>query len=142
MKPAKALRVLSHEHHEALVLARQAANVDPTSEGAHRLRKHLLARWTAEFEPHFALEERQLLPALVAAGHLLAASEGGAQHADLRALSRQLRAGDTSALGAWGGAMQAHVRYEERVLFPLAQDALDPAVLAEAAAPAGHPLST
>jgi hypothetical protein len=127
MKRCQALRGLSREHHEALVLARHASATaaDPGGEGARQQRDHLLLRWDAQFELHFALEEQVLLPALVAAGHTGLASEALAQHAELRCLGKSLESGEPLALAAWGDAMATHVRFEERTLFPLAEIALD-----------------
>ena len=125
MKRAPALVPLSREHHEALVLARRAC--EPTREQAEpgTLRAHLLRRWDAQFDAHFAREEAHLLPALAAAGEHAAVQEALQQHATLREAVARLRAGDLRALPAWGDAMREHVRWEERELFPLAERVLD-----------------
>lgn len=125
MQRSKALLGLSREHHEALVLARRASTSAPHGEAAEALREQLLGRWTAQFEPHFALEEDVLLPALTAAGCGADAAEALAQHTELRRLTACLRAGDLGSLALWGQAMQVHVRFEERSLFPLAERMLD-----------------
>ena len=129
MKRAAELAPLSREHHEALVLARRAANADLGCAEAAAQREHLLQRWRVQFEPHFAAEERHLLPALVAAGEADAAARAAAEHEGLRRLVERLRQGELQALPAWGAAMQAHVRFEERELFPLAERVLDLAAL-------------
>lgn len=140
MKRSPPLLSLSREHHEALVLAHRASQVDPHSAAAREQRQHLLVRWPAQFAPHFAVEERVLLPALAAAGHTKAVAQALTQHAQLRALFERLQSGDLTALAAWGDAMQAHVRFEERELFPLAENVLDLGTLAEAMArSASHP---
>lgn len=133
MKRSQALRGLSREHHEALVLARRASATagDPHSVAARQQREHLLTRWTAQFEPHFALEEQVLLPALVAAGHGLPAEQALTEHTELRRIIKCLRSSEVQALAAWGDAMAAHVRFEERSLFPLAESVLDPTVLTD-----------
>ena len=131
MPRSQALLQLSREHHEALVLARRASAADPTSAAARQQREHLLARWPVQFEPHFAREEEVLLPALALAGHSAAADEALAQHTELRHLFERLRSGDLRALPVWGDAMQVHVRFEERALFPLAERSLDLAELAD-----------
>ena len=71
MLRAEALKRLSREHHEALVLARHASATaaNPHSAAARAQHSHLLERWAQQFEPHFALEEQTLLPALARAGH-------------------------------------------------------------------------
>lgn len=132
MERVEALRQLSREHHEALVLARRAraTAAEPHSAATQAQCTHLLARWAAQFEPHFALEEQTLLPALARAGQAASVAVALAQHAALRQLVERIRRGDAQALALWGEAMDTHVRFEERTLFPLAQTVLDPAVLA------------
>ncbi|MEO7009623.1 MAG: hemerythrin domain-containing protein [Caldimonas sp.] len=130
MKRSPALLGLSREHHEALLLARRASSADPRSAAARGQRTHLLTRWAEQFEPHFALEEEVLLPALAAAGQAGPAAEALAQHTGLRHLMERLREGDLPALPAWGDAMLAHVHFEERALFPLAERSLDLTALA------------
>lgn len=125
MQRALALTPLSREHHEALVLARRAARVDLRGDHAVAQGTYLLQRWRAQFEPHFVTEEQVLLPVLVASGHAAPAGEALARHAELRGLIARLAEGDMQALPAWGEAMQRHVRFEERELFPLAQRVLD-----------------
>lgn len=145
MQRAEALKGLSREHHEALVLARHASATatDPQGTAAQTLRGHLLERWTHQFAPHFALEEQTLLPALAHAGHSEPAAIALAQHAALRALVERLRQGDALALALWGDAMATHVRFEERTLFPLAQTAFDPSALTDVMKPsAPNPISS
>jgi hemerythrin-like domain-containing protein len=123
MKRAPELMPLSREHHEALVLARRAC--EPGRADPATLREQVLRRWGEQFEPHFAAEEQVLLPALDAAGAGAEASAARADHAQLRALVQGLRAGAPGCLRAWGEAMRAHVQWEERHLFPLAEQLLD-----------------
>lgn len=130
MKRAPALIPLSREHHEALVLARRACEPQRADPGTLRLQ--VLERWQAHFEPHFATEEAVLFPALEAAGAVEEARDARAQHAHLRELAARLRAGEAAALPAWGDAMRDHVKWEERFLFPRAEQLLDLASLGTA----------
>ena len=139
MKRSSPLVGLSREHHEALVLARRATGTPLTSETLAAQRTHLLRRWDEQFAVHFAIEEAVLLPALVAAGEGDAAAEAFAQHAHLRRLVERLHDGELTALPAWGEAMLAHVRFEERALFPLAERTLDLTALADAMGRATSP---
>ena len=123
MKRAPELAPLSREHHEALVLARRAC--EPGRADPALLREQVLRRWGEQFEPHFAAEERVLLPALDAAGATAEAGAAREDHAQLRLLVQGLRAGEAGSLHAWGEAMRAHVQWEERRLFPLAEQLLD-----------------
>ncbi|MHB1198952.1 MAG: hypothetical protein ACYCZ6_05225 [Polaromonas sp.] len=54
MKRSHALRELSREHHEALVLARHACAVEPGSEAAQA--------WGDAMRAHVQFEERTLFP--------------------------------------------------------------------------------
>ena len=137
MQRAEALKGLSREHHEALVLAKHASATvaEPLSAAAQTLRSYLLERWAQQFESHFALEEQTLFPALTRAGHHEPAAIALAEHAALRVLVERLREGDAFALALWGDAMASHVRFEERTLFPLAQTVFEPFVLADVMKP-------
>lgn len=132
MKRAAALIPLSRQHHEALVLARRACEPDRAGAEPRALRALVLERAVAHFEPHFALEEQVLLPALVAAGAAGDADEVLRQHSELRGLMERLREGDAEALALWGEAMQRHVRWEERALFPRVERLLDLRALEDA----------
>lgn len=133
MQRSEALKGLSREHHEALVLARRAraTATDPHSDAARAQRHDLLERWAQQFAPHFALEEQTLFPALARAGHSEVVAEALMQHVALRELMERLRQNDALALAAWGNAMDTHVRFEERTVFPMAQAVLDPAQLTD-----------
>jgi hemerythrin-like domain-containing protein len=119
MKRAAELMPLSRQHHEALVLARRAC--EPQRADPAVLREQLLRRWSEHFEPHFEAEEKVLLPALAAAGRDWEVKAALREHQDLRALVDRLREGELECLPAWGEAMRAHVQWEERHLFPLAE---------------------
>ena len=70
MKRHAALQDLSREHHHALKLAldcrRAAAAQDAAQQNA--MIAACSARFASELEPHFQIEERDLLPRLAAAG--------------------------------------------------------------------------
>ena len=125
MKRSPALMPLSREHHEALVLARRACEPDRPQADPAALRLHVLQRWGEHFAPHFATEEQVLLPALEQAGCGDLVAQARADHTRLCALAERLRAGDLEALPDWGDAMREHVQWEERTLFPLAEQVLD-----------------
>ena len=121
MKRAPELIPLSREHHEALVLARQAcAGAEPDT-----VREQVLRRWSQQMEAHFAAEEQVLLPALARAGAGEPAAIALHQHAQLRGFVERLQAGDLTALPLWGDAMRRHVQFEERELFALAQQLVE-----------------
>lgn len=118
MKRSQALIRLSHEHHSALVLARRVKLNSPGSGVFKKLTEDFPAKWKKEIAPHFAEEERSILPRLVAAGATELAERLQRDHAELRRLSTLAMGGDAVALKDFGKLIYDHIRFEERVLFP------------------------
>lgn len=110
------LRELSSEHHAALVWARRLRR------GLDR--QPMAERFARELEPHFAIEETILAPALRESGEHALVDRLLAEHATLR----RLAAAD-DAHEAFGTALHDHVRFEERELFPRCEAVLADAVL-------------
>ena len=118
MKRNRALIPLSHDHHHALVAARRlrrAVEEDAAAEAAAF--SHFFA---AESIRHFREEEERLFP-------LVADSEEARplvvrallEHQRLHALAGRLASGESAPLRELGELLEAHVRFEERELFPL-----------------------
>lgn len=132
MRRSAALRDLSDEHHAALVLAlrsrRAAASGDPGAVAAAWAEAERIQR--VELEPHFATEERWLAPPLEAAGEAALAARLRADHAALRAALGTGGQRSAEALAGFAERLAAHVRFEERELFPAAERTLAPAALA------------
>lgn len=119
MKRSPGLRDLSSEHHTGLVLARRVVQAATDDEVAHAWGE-LVERFETELEPHFRLEETQLLPALAQAGDMAIVQRTLDEHAQLRALIYDLPH-DAASLRAFAKLLQAHIRFEERELFATAQ---------------------
>src|SRR3954447_12192771 len=130
MKRSEALTPLSRDHHRALEAAlmlrrAEAGTVDQAV-------AHFQLFFTHQGRPHFTLEEEHLLPALPADdpewGPL--AQRVRDDHAAIRAQAEALDAleGDEriAAARALGERLNDHVRFEERVLFALLEDRLEP----------------
>lgn len=115
MKRDPRLQPLSREHHHALVLARRAARGSLTAADVRRA-------FDEEIAPHFATEEAELVPLLYAAG------PGGGALADrmLREHDEIRAAALREDLSAFGRLLAAHVRFEERELFPACEKSMDP----------------
>jgi hypothetical protein len=133
MQRSPELAPLSREHHVALAAALKLrrAGEDDLSEAA--------AAFTAFFagdgERHFAAEEELLLDELPPAMRDRLLDE----HARIRAGARQLADGPGLDLAhALGELLAAHVRFEERELFPWLEDRLEPARLADLGTRLGH----
>lgn len=135
MKRVPQLRDLSDDHHTALVLARRCKEaLRPDSpldvDGLWALVKSAYAH---DLEPHFAIEERYLLPGLESIGEAALAERIRDDHTILRALLAE-EAVDVDSLGRFGERLEAHVRFEEREVFEPTQHRLPTAVLGEIAA--------
>ncbi len=134
MKRAAQLRELSDDHHHGLVQARRlrraaSGEMDDPVEVA----RAFLEFWRKETRAHFRKEEEVLLPVLSRHGGDLShepLAEMLAQHARIRGLV--MRLGDEVAGGGArpetlrgiGELLEAHIRLEERRVFPMIEDAL------------------
>lgn len=120
MKRSKALQSLSREHHTALTLAkaceRAVGSDDSTQIGAACRR--VVHAFANELEPHFVAEEQSLLPLLKTSGAHALVQRTLEDHLRLRTLLGELQQNDAEALRRFGECLFAHVRFEERELFP------------------------
>lgn len=119
MKRHAELQDLSREHHSALQLAlrtrRAVLSGDPAQVEA--CAAACAGAFAAELDPHFLVEERDLLPLLRQSGELELVHRTEQEHAELRALAGQLQPPDAANLLAFADGLTAHVRFEERELF-------------------------
>lgn len=132
LKRAVELQDLSRDHHHALVLALRCSRAAASGDEAA-----LRAIWEAarealddELEPHFGIEERTLFNPLLACGEDALVWRALQEHARLRELLTQPCQRET--VRAFGALLRAHVRFEERELFPCAERTLSRAQLAMA----------
>lgn len=113
MKRKPFLKQLSREHHHALVLARKV--VLWASEGRTDTFRMVRDSFLAELAGHFHAEESSLLPMLAQTDQKLV-QRTLADHLRLRKLAMQ---GSTmEEMHEFGELLRAHVRFEERELFP------------------------
>jgi hemerythrin-like domain-containing protein len=132
MKRSAALAPLSRDHHQALVIASELSTAAPhqAAQAAERF-----VRFLSDHElSHFALEESVLLPSLPQDGRGQGlANRARTDHAFLRAALTRLQAAPADASAEFlhevGSRLQAHVRMEERELFPFIEASLEPAAL-------------
>jgi hemerythrin-like domain-containing protein len=127
VKRHRSLASLSRDHHHALVLAQSLKRDAPArlqaswpTDPCARI-EQLRRRFADELEPHFAIEERELLPRCAAAGEPLASQALRIQedHEAMRRLIVELEPGALAEqLDAFGRLLEDHVRYEERSWFP------------------------
>jgi len=122
-----ALVELSRDHHQALVQAlrlKRAGSGDRT-----KVTDDFLEFWNGHGRRHFAIEEELLLPAM--ARYCDATDEAIVRvltdHVEIRRRTRDLERGEDvepSRLNELGELLDAHVRFEERVLFERIQELL------------------
>ena len=128
MKRHQQLQDLSREHHSALKLAlharRAAMSGDPAQIAASATA--CCAAFAAELDPHFLIEEHDLLPVLKEHGEHELAHRVAQDHQELRLLAIRLQHPDAPTLHRFGELLSAHVRFEEREVFEAAQEHLDP----------------
>ena len=122
MKRSKALAALSRDHHQALVVAQKLRRA--TAATACEGRDAFLAYWTGHGREHFRLEEELLFPAYAGYGdpHDPLVLRALGQHVMIRHLAAALADVGTAlpaSLEQLGAELAAHVRLEEREVFPL-----------------------
>ena len=120
MKRAPALQHLSREHHTALTLAKACERATQSREEGqvNKACQRVIKVFSDELEPHFQIEEQSLLPLLHSAENQPLAQRTLADHQQLRSLLDGLRQNNAEALDSFGKCLSAHVRFEERELFP------------------------
>lgn len=126
MKRIPALQPLSREHHTALTLAK-ACERAAQSRDEVRIAKacqRVIQAFSAELEPHFQIEEQSLLPLLHSTENKPLEQRTLADHQQLRALLDGLQQNNIEALDSFGKLLSAHVRFEERELFPALESLL------------------
>lgn len=125
MKRSDDLRGLSDDHHRALILAKRAktaaAECDP--EAAKALWSNIRQEYDLHLARHFTLEETYLLPALRAVGATEWVDRVARDHAALRRYVLEGQHSDRD-LVSFAKLLSDHVRFEERELFPFAEENL------------------
>lgn len=120
MPPIKrhdALVQFSREHHFGLLLSWKikqgiAKNIDNK-----RMAEYILAASDVEILPHFENEEKELFGLLAKDDSLRLRAEQ--EHASIRQKLKELKDGQQAeTLSAFASELDAHIRFEERELFP------------------------
>lgn len=136
MKRHPALRTLSRDHHQALVVSQRLRRSG--DHGAGEAQAAFLEFWGSGGQLHFRVEEEVLLPRFAAAGgaHTAAVARVLIEHAEIRLRALRLQGGAVSGsvLEELGRLLAEHVHLEERELFPAIQESLDDSQLRRLAA--------
>ena len=123
MRRHQQLQDLSREHHGALQLALRARRAAQSGDAAQIAASAAacIEAFAVELDPHFVIEENELLPALAQQGEHDLVQRTLAEHEQLRALVVHLAQPDATRLRSFAELLHAHVRFEERELFEVAQ---------------------
>lgn len=127
------LRGLSSDHHHSLVLVRHIRHSIAQGGSGHELGAQVAAHYDHELEPHFRVEEELLLPQLEREATRELAARARSEHSLLRSLIADGMRGQLDALRALADALEAHVRFEERELYPACENVVPEPVLDEVA---------
>lgn len=129
MQRHEAIAPLSRDHHGTLILAQLLKKNAPVYKGLPHLpgdkARYALEQFESHIKQHFQLEETMLEKA--APAHPLIktlASEIKAEHRELTGLFHSLSAAidAETVMNELALKLEAHIRKEERVLFPLLQE--------------------
>jgi iron-sulfur cluster repair protein YtfE (RIC family) len=141
MKRSESLAPLSRQHHQGLFVALRLKRAEPAT--AVAARRAFLDFWESEGREHFRIEEDLLLPAYARHGahDHPAVVKVLTDHVDLRRRAADVAATesvDPELLHQLGERLERHIRHEERVLFPLIEEALPDDELAAVLRASGH----
>jgi hemerythrin-like domain-containing protein len=141
VKRSDALAPLSRQHHQGLFAAMKLKRADAAS--AAEARAAFVDFWERDGRDHFRAEEELLLPAYARYGEHdhPAVVQVLVEHVDLRRRGEDAAAStdpDPDELRELGDRLERHIRHEERVLFPLIEEALPADELARLAHETGH----
>ena len=124
---------LSHEHHDALLLAWRLRTGHLSKREPQLRAKHVSAFFDYRLINHLKLEEEVLFPAI---GPVLCVEASLIDlllddHRELRAKAAAIKAGAHDQVDSFCALIERHIRTEERQLFVLAQNRMKPAEMAE-----------
>ena len=140
-KPLKrhpALQPLSKEHHFALLLCWKIRRGLERQIDPERIGRYVKEMWAHQLEPHFAIEEEYVF-AILEEDHKLV-QEAIGQHRSLKRLILQDSFTEKS-LNRIEETLEAHIRLEERQLFPLVQKAASKEQLERIQVKHDHPIA-
>lgn len=125
MKRSKHLTPLSHDHYEGLLIAgriREGLNRQASPEV---IAAYVAYFWKSHLKKHFQQEEELLLPLLLEMGNTTLAERMLGEHRliqDLVMLTKSRAVETPEKLLELARVMKAHIRFEERELFPVLEE--------------------
>ena len=124
---------LSHEHHDALLLAWRLRSGDLSKREPQLRARHVSAYFEYRLVHHLQLEEELLFPTFRAVLGVEASLIDVllSDHRELRAKAAAIKAGSYGEVDSFCALLERHVRTEERQLFVLAETRMKPAQMIE-----------
>ena len=124
---------LSHQHHDALLLAWRLCTGDLSKREPELRARHVSAFFEYRLINHLKLEEDLLFPTFRAVLGVEASLIDVllSDHRELRAKAAAIKAGAHDQVDSFCGLLERHIRTEERQLFVLAENRMKPAEMAE-----------
>ena len=124
---------LSHEHHDALLLVWRLRTGDLSKREPELRAKHVNAFSEHRLVNHLKLEEDLLFPAFRAVLGVEASLIEVllSDYRELRAKAAAIKAGAYDQVDSFCGLLERHIRTEERQLFVLAENRMNPTEMAE-----------
>lgn len=128
MKRNPHLQPLSRQHHNGLLIALLLAKGVRKNASATVMMDFICFNWKEDLQEHFELEENVLLPALTNTSfdHALT-SQLLDEHRQIRDWVKKASSHEMSMddLSAFSSLLDRHIRFEERVFFPAAEQILE-----------------
>lgn len=127
MKRHLQLQPLSRQHHNGLLMSLLLLKGLRRNADLQVLSDFILHGWNQELQSHFEAEEKILIPALKETNfedsliqQLLI------EHTELRALVQKIEnnAAGKEEISQFGTLLEKHIRFEERIFFPKAEEIL------------------
>jgi hemerythrin-like domain-containing protein len=130
IKRSQELVPLSKEHHEGLLLGWKIKQGLRNGTDINLISKYIQWFWENELEQHFRKEEEVLAPHLPAENELV--QQMFREHEEIEVLIHiNAMIVDEDIFAQLADSLQAHIRFEERVLFPFAEKNIPQAQLEE-----------
>src|SRR6266478_9046349 len=124
---------LSHEHHDALMLAWRLRTGDLSKREPELRARHVIAYFEYRLVNHLKLEEDLLFPAFRAVLGVEASLIDVLlnDHRELGARAAAIKAGAHDQVDSFCDLLERHIRTEERQLFVLTENRMKPAEMAK-----------
>lgn len=139
MKRIPQPRILSSEHHRALVMARKAKQAG--DDAVNKVWPEMEGYYSKELERHFSIEENCIGAPFEKPGLTEVIKQLKREHQQIRSFFDMTTLPDAGRLHDLGKLLEQHVRFEEKVLFNMAQEKLGEEVLDALARACSHDLS-